>query len=343
MAKRDYYEVLGVNRNASEKEIKKAYRQIAKDSHPDVNPDNKEAEERFKEAAEAYNVLSDGKKKASYDQFGHKRQGDMGGPNMSDMEDILSKMGFGSRGRQVRKGQEIRLNLRLTLEEMFNGVTKNLKYHREELCESCYGNGGHEPYNCGTCGGSGAVVEMHQLGPQVIQMKAPCPTCGGEGSLFKKKCEPCRGGGYVAKETEGDIQIPAGSFDGMKMINERGGHEIKDGIAGDVVIVLTEKKHDLYTRSNHDLRVNVSLTYSQLVLGDKIDIPTIEGGKIRATIVPHSKVGDNLRVPSKGMPILQGNGRGDMILILAIEIPKTISDEEKELLEKLRKITKNSK
>lgn len=338
MSKRDYYEILGIKRDASESEIKKAYRRIAKENHPDVNPDDKEAEERFKEAAEAYEHLSDSKKKQTYDQFGHQRQGTQRGPSASDMDEILKQWGFNGRRRPQMKGQNIRLNISLTLEDMFTGIEKKIKYKRQELCGNCNGDGGLEPETCVTCQGDGIVVELRQFGGHIMQTQTTCGECGGTGKRFRKGCEPCKNVGYVSNDAMLDISIPAGSMDGMQMVSEGAGFEIKNGIAGDIIIVLTEKRHDLYTRNNNDLRINIGLTYPQLVLGDKIEVVTIDGGKIRATIAPHSKVGDNLRVPNKGMSILHSDGRGDMILVLQVEIPKEISDEERDLLEKLQKL-----
>jgi molecular chaperone DnaJ len=335
MAKRDYYKVLGVDRNASDKEIKKAYRKIAKDNHPDVNPDDKEAEERFKEAAEAYDVLSDPQKKQQYDQFGHQRQG--GAPNMGDMDEMLRRWGFGGQKR-VMKGQHVRLNLKLSLEDMFNGITKKLKYKRNILCGSCNGNGGHNPEICPTCNGDGIVFQVHRMGAHMMQTSSTCPTCGGDGRYHKTKCTSCNGKRYELNEELIEINIPAGVHDGMELISEGGGSEIKDGIAGDVIIAITQIKHERFIRSNHDLKIHIPLSYTQLVLGDKIDVHTIEGGKIRASIPPASKAGSNLRIPSKGMCILHSDNRGDMILILDVVIPKDISDEEKELLEKLQKL-----
>lgn len=339
MSKRDYYEVLGVKRGASEKEIKKAYRQIAKDNHPDKNPDNKEAEDRFKEAAEAYDVLSNAEKKSQYDQFGHQRQGQGGGGfGMDDMDDILSQMGFGAGNgrRQVRKGQSVRLKISLTLEEMFNGVDKKIKYKRPTICGGCDGNGGHEPVTCPTCNGMGGIIQVMELGPnQFFETKAPCPTCKTTGKIYKVKCKTCNGAEYTQTENILDVNIPSGVSDGMEMVSEGSGGDRKGGINGDVIIVLLQKKHDVFIRINNDLRINLNLTYSQLVLGDKIEVPTIEGGKIRATIPPHSKVGSQLRIPSKGMSIVHSGVRGDMNLVLGIEIPETISDEERELIEKL--------
>jgi molecular chaperone DnaJ len=336
MAKRDYYEVLGVKKTASEKEIKKAYRTIAKDNHPDVKPDDKAAEELFREAAEAYETLKDQEKKSSYDRFGHQ-QGGVGGQGRGNMEDMMHEM-FGRR-QQVRKGENLRLNLKLTLEEIFNGVKKSLKYNKQIVCNPCNGKGGHNVRSCGVCKGAGVMYRNIRMGNQMFQEQSTCHSCRGTGELVSDICKVCRGAKTISKETTLDMEIPTGVIDGTQILSEGGGHGIPNGNSGDVLIVLTQKPHDTFTRSGNDLKVNLSLSYTQLVLGDKIEINTIEGGKIRATIPPYSNVGDNLRIPNKGMNVLHANGkRGDMIMILNISVPTKVSDEERGLLEKLQDI-----
>lgn len=343
MAKRDYYEVLGVDRNASDKEIKKAYRKLAKENHPDVNPDDKEAEERFKEGAEAYEILSDQGKKAQYDQFGHQRQG-QGGGNYHNADDILRDFARRQHQQSRRKGQDLRINIKMTLEEMFTGMHKKIKYKKMTACQPCNGKGGHTIQRCGICNGLGSVFRTMNLGNQMVQTQSTCNACRGRGELIKDKCTTCNGVGLNNEEVFLDLDIPVGVQDGMQMINGGGGHAIMGGIDGDIIITFTQKQHDTFTRSGNDLKSNIKLTYTQLVLGDKIEIPTIDGGKIRLTIPPHSKVNDNLRVPSKGMnpfddPNYGIDGvRGDMIIVLGIEIPKTVTDEETELLKKLEEL-----
>jgi molecular chaperone DnaJ len=335
MAKRDYYEVLGIDRNASENEIKKAYRKLAKENHPDVKPNDKAAEELFKEGAEAYDILSNQEKKARYDQFGHQQQRPSGGGNGTyyDMDEILRN--FANQNRRVRKGQDLRLNIKLTLEEMFNGVSKTIKYKKFVVCQPCNGKGGHKVSRCTTCGGAGRLIRQQQFGPHIIQEEVSCHICNGKGEKIEDICTTCGGQGLKNIEVNSDLIIPAGVSDGMTQIHEGGGHSIQDGIDGNLIVIITEKNHDIFTRSGNDLKITLNLTYTQLVLGDKVDIPTIDGGKIRATIPAHSKVGDNLRIPSKGMNVINSNTRGDMIITLGIEIPKTITEEEVELLKKL--------
>lgn len=335
MAKRDYYEVLGIDRNASENEIKRAYRKLAKENHPDVKPNDKVAEELFKEGAEAYDVLSNPEKKVRYDQFGHQQQRPSGGGNGTyyDMDEILRN--FGNQNRRVRKGQDLRLNIKLTFEEMFNGIKKTIKYKKFVVCEPCKGKGGHKVSKCITCGGVGRLIRQQQFGPHIIREEVPCHVCNGKGEKIEDICTTCGGHGLKNIEVSSEIIIPAGVADGMTQIHEGGGHGIQDGVDGNLIIILTEKNHEVFTRNGNDLKVTLNLTYTQLVLGDKVDIGTIEGGMIRATIPPHSKVGDNLRITSKGMNVVNSNSRGDMIIILGLEIPKTVTDEEIELLKKL--------
>jgi len=335
MSKRDYYEILGVDRNASETEIKKAYRKFCKEYHPDVKPNDKAAEELFKEGAEAYDVLSNQDKKTQYDQFGHQQQRGSSGGNGTyyDMDDILRN--FSNQGRRVRKGQVIRINLKLTLEEMFNGINKTIKYKKFVNCQSCNSKGGHKVSRCGTCGGAGRLIRQQQFGPHIIQEEVQCHVCNGKGEKVEDTCTTCAGVGLTQKEVNLDLSVPAGVMDGSTQISEGGGHGIQGGVDGNIIIVLTEKNHDIFTRTINDLKLTLKLTYSQFVLGDKVEVPTIDGGKIRATIPPYSKVGDNLRIPNKGMSVVHSKNRGDMTLILSIEIPKSVSEEEIELLKKL--------
>ncbi len=332
MSKRDYYEVLGVQKNASDKDIKKAYRTLAKENHPDKNPDDKEAEERFKEASEAYETLSDSKKKAQYDQFGHQRQG--GGHQSHD--DIFRD--FARRQRPIRKGQDLRVNLKLDLEEVFSGVHKKIKYKKMAVCSPCNGKGGHKVSTCGTCNGLGSIFRTRRLGQHVLQEQTVCHMCQGSGEKVTDTCKSCSGSGLVAEDILLELDIPAGIQDGMQIMQEGGGHGIKDGVDGNLIITVTEKPHKLFNRNGNDLKHSLKLSYSQLVLGDKVEVPTIDGGKIRVTIPPHSDVADNLRIPNKGLNVLHANRRGDMMISLGITIPKKISEEETELLKKLEEI-----
>jgi molecular chaperone DnaJ len=333
MSKRDYYEVLGVQKNASDKDIKKAYRALAKENHPDKNPDDKEAEERFKEAAEAYETLSDSKKKAQYDQFGHQRQG---GGGAGGYEDIFRD--FARRQRPIRKGQDLRVNLKLDLEEIFSGVHKKIKYKKMAVCSTCNGKGGHDVKTCETCNGLGSIFRTRKLGHHILKEQSTCHTCQGSGERVTNTCKDCNGSGLVGEDVLLELDIPAGIKDGMQIMQELGGHGIKDGVDGNLIITITEKQHKLFNRNGDDLKHSLKLTYSQLVLGDKVEVPTIDGGKIRVTIPPHSDVADNLRIPNKGLNVLHTNRRGDMMISLSIKIPKKISEEEIQLLKKLEEI-----
>lgn len=343
MSKRDYYEVLGVGRNASETEIKKAYRKLAKENHPDVKPNDKAAEELFKLGAEAYDVLSNPDKKATYDQFGHQKhnqnhasQNPFGG-SFYDMDEILRNFS-GQNRRQPIKGQDIRINLTLTLEEMFSGVNKTIKYKKLVVCNPCNGKGGHKVEICKTCRGVGQLIMEQQFGPHLIQQHVQCHVCNGKGETITDTCKTCNGVGLNNTEVLLDLVIPAGVSDGSSQISAGGGHGIQGGTDGNIIIVLTQQNHSVFSRNINDLKIVVKLSYTQLVLGDKVEVPTIEGGKIKVTIPSFSKVGDNLRVSNKGMSVINSNNRGDMILTLAIDIPTSISDEETELLKKLEEL-----
>jgi molecular chaperone DnaJ len=333
MSKRDYYEVLGVKKNASEKEIKKAYRTLAKENHPDKNPDNEAAENRFKEAADAYETLSDTKKKSSYDQFGHQTRGS--GQQQSHDEMFRD---FARRQRPVRRGQDLRVNLKLDLEEIFSGIHKKIRYKKMSVCTPCSGKGGHNVNNCGTCSGLGSTFRNRKLGNHILQEQMTCHDCGGSGEKITNICTDCSGSGLVAEDVLIELDIPAGIQDGMQIMQEGGGHGIREGVDGNLVITISEKTHKIFNRSGNDLKYTLKLSYTQMVLGDKVEVPTIEGGKIRVTIPPYSDVADNLRIPNKGLNALQTNRRGDMMISLLINMPKTVTDEETELLKKLEEI-----
>jgi len=341
--KRDYYEVLGVDKTATDKEIKKAYRKLALKYHPDKNPDDVEAEDKFKECAEAYSVLNDSDKKEQYDKFGHDAPQGFGG---FDMDDLFSQMDnmFGGHRKQsftVRRGPDLELIVNLSLEELYSGVNKKFKYKRMETCEACNGVGGTNPKECGTCKGHGVVVQIQNTKFGQMQSRVTCPTCNGEGEVFETKCNSCNGAGVNHKETSLDIDIPHGLKNGDAMAVHNMGHGIKNGDYGRLIIVINENKHNEYSRSGNNLKTIAELTYSDLVLGTKINVGTIEGKTIRVTIPEYSNVGDNLKVKGKGMRIANtDDNRGDMIIELDIDMPTEINEEEKELLEKLKKINK---
>ena len=331
MSKKDYYEVLGVAKNASVDEIKKAYRNLAKELHPDKNPGNKEAEERFKEVSEAYEHLSDSDKKAKYDQYGH---GSNGGFRGNPFEDF-----FRNRQKAERVGENMSLVIKLTLEEIYTGTKKTYKYNRNVSCGDCSGYGGTGTHNCSACNGTGMTTIVMNTPIGYIHQQTVCAACEGMGTTYDTVCKTCSGGGIKTQEETIDVDIPHGVFNGMTFVMGGKGHAIKGGKEGNLLINVMELKHDVFIRNNDELKMNLKLSYSQLVLGDKVEVPTIEGSRIRITIPPHSEVGANLKIQSKGLKPYQRENRSDMIVTLGIEIPKSISDSERELLEKLKEVS----
>jgi molecular chaperone DnaJ len=328
MAKKDYYEVLGVDKTASTDEIKKAYRKLAKENHPDKKPGDKAAEDMFKEISEAYEHLSDPTKKQKYDQFGHSNGNQFGG--------FGGFGGFTTRRKRVRVGETLTLGLKLTLEEIFSGVKKTYKYNRQENCHDCGGVGGLNTHTCTNCNGSGEAMEILNTPFGTFAQSSTCQVCDGTGTSYDVACQTCNGGGLKTIEEVIDIDVPNGVQNNMTFLMKGKGHSIKGGVAGDLHIQIIEKPHEVFTRINDDLKMKLKLTYPQLVLGDKVDISTIEGGKIRITIPPYSDVDTNLKIQKKGLKVFKGEERGDLIVTLGVSIPKTITEEEKELLEKLK-------
>ncbi|MFM6947572.1 MAG: molecular chaperone DnaJ [Aquirufa sp.] len=359
--KRDYYEVLGVSKSASEEEIKKAYRKLAIKYHPDKNPDNKEAEDKFKEAAEAYEVLSNAQKKAQYDRFGHAGMGGAaGGGGFSgqgmNMEDIFSNFGdifgdespFGNMfggggrsggGRRQRKGTDLRIKLKLNLEEIANGVEKKIKVKRHVACKTCSGNGsknGTDLKTCGTCQGSGQVrrVQQTMLGQMVTS--STCPTCNGEGKSVGAKCDACFGEGRVLEEEIIPIKIPAGVSNDMQLsMSGKGNVPPRGGIAGDLLIVIEEEEHEVLHRDGNNVIFDLYISFVDAALGTSVEVPTI-GGKAKITIEAGTQSGKILRLKGKGIKELNGYHTGDQLVHVNIWTPKTVSKEETEILEKLR-------
>jgi molecular chaperone DnaJ len=331
MSKRDYYEVLGVTKSATEDEIKKAYRKMAKEYHPDTGGD----EAKFKEIAEAYEVLSDKDKKTQYDTYGHRMGADNMNSRGSHWNDFMSQF-FNQHPQQQQKvGPYLNLTVKLTLEEIFNGVIKKFKYKRQASCETCAGNGGTNQQTCDVCHGTGRIGRVLQLGNQHIQIGQPCDKCEATGIIYTDTCNVCSGHGVLAAEEMVEIKIPHGIRDGMSFGMEGKGHAIKGGIAGDLIINLVELSHKTFVRNGDDLRITLKLTYSQLVLGDKVEIDTIEGGKIRVSIPEYSKVGDSLRLKDKGMKIFEKDTRGVMVVNLDIQMPTSITEDERNLIKQL--------
>ncbi|KAA9327369.1 molecular chaperone DnaJ [Adhaeribacter soli] len=356
MAKRDYYDVLGVTREASAEEIKKAYRKIAIKYHPDKNPDDHTAEDKFKEAAEAYEVLSNQEKKARYDRFGHQGMGNGGGygGGHMNMEDIFSQFGdiFGGGGfgdffgggqqrggRRVRKGSNLRIKLKLNLEEVANGVEKKIKVKRYVACHACDGNGsknGASLQNCTSCQGSGQVrkVVNTMLGQMVST--ATCPTCHGEGKIVTQKCDVCHGEGRELKEEVIPINIPAGVADGMQLsMSGKGNVPERGGIPGDLLIQVEEEPHQFLKRDGNNVVYDQYISFVDAALGANIEVPTIEG-KAKISLKAGTQSGEILRLRGKGIKDLNGYGKGDQLVYINVWTPKNLSNSEKETLEKLR-------
>jgi molecular chaperone DnaJ len=356
MAKRDFYEVLEIAKSASEDEIKKAYRKMAIKYHPDKNPGDKSAEDKFKEAAEAYEVLSDANKKARYDRHGHAGLGgNAGGGQHMNMEDIFSQFGnifgddspfggmFGGgsgRGQQrQRKGTDLRIKLKLNLEEVANGVEKKIKVKRHVTCKSCSGNGaknGTELSTCQTCGGAGQVrrVQQTMLGQMVTT--APCPTCNGEGKQVKTRCEVCFGEGRTLEEEIIPIKIPSGVAEGMQLsMSGKGNVPPRGGVAGDLLIVIEEEPDEVLHRDGNNVIYDLHLNFADAALGTSVEVPTI-GGKARITIEAGTQSGKILRLKGKGIKELNGYGVGDELIHINLWTPKTLSREETDMLEKMR-------
>ena len=361
MSKRDYYEVLGVERSANEDEIKKAYRKAAIKFHPDKNPGDKEAEEKFKEAAEAYDVLSNPDKRARYDRFGHEGMsggGFGGGGGFSgggfSMEDILSQFGDifgghfggfggfggGQRGQRVNRGSDLRIKVKLTLSEVVNGTVKKLKINKNVACDSCGGSGAkdeHSRTTCSTCNGSGYVTRVVNTFFGQTQTTQPCPTCGGEGKVITTPCDKCKGEGVVKGEEIVEIKIPAGVADGMQLsVSGKGNAARRGGVNGNLLVLIEEIPDKELLRDGNDLIYNLEISVPQAILGASIEVPAVDG-RVKIKIEPGTQTGKVLRLKGKGIPDINGYGRGDLLVIVDVFIPKNISSEEKELIEKLAK------
>lgn len=359
MAKRDFYEILEVSKNATPEEIKKAYRQQALKYHPDRNPGDKSSEDKFKEAAEAYEVLSDPQKKARYDQFGHAGMGggagggfNGGGMSMDDIfshfGDIFSDLGFGgfgsfggrsSRGgRQVNKGTNLRIKVKLTLEEIEKGVEKKLKVGKYVACDECSGTGakGGSAHNtCSTCRGAGQVTRVTNTFLGQMQTTQVCPTCGGEGKTITNKCTKCAGEGVLRGEEVISVKIPAGVAEGMQLsVSGKGNAARRGGINGDLLVIIEEEPHHDLIRDGNDLLFNLFVSVAQASLGANVEIPTLDG-KVKIKIEPGTQPGKILRLRGKGLPEVNSYTRGDLLVSINVWIPKSLSREEKKILEKL--------
>lgn len=355
--KRDYYEVLGVERNADADTIKKAYRKAAIKYHPDKNPGDKEAEEKFKEAAEAYDVLSNEDKRARYDRFGHAGMGGAAGGGAGfggfgggfSMEDIFEQFGdifggaFGggrsrSRSERVNRGSDIRVTVKLTLQEIAEGVTKKLKINKTVACDKCGGTGAKDSSSydtCSTCNGSGYVVTVQNSFFGRMQTQSVCPTCGGTGRVIKHKCDKCGGEGVERGSEVVEVKIPAGVGDGMALtVRGKGNAARNGGVSGDLLVVISEEYNPQLVRDGNDLIHNLNITVTTAILGGEVEVPTIDG-KARIKITPGTHAGKVLRLRGKGLPDVNGYGRGDIMVVVDITIPDTLTKEERELVEKL--------
>ena len=345
MSKRDYYEVLGVTKTATEAEIKKAYRQMAVQYHPDKNPGDAVAEEKFKECAEAYSVLSDQQKRAQYDRFGHSGMGGAGfDPGFSNIEDIFDLFGFGDMfgGRQrtrsrVQRGSDLRYDLESTREEAANGKDEKLEIPRLETCQECTGSGaekGTTAENCISCAGSGQT--RYQQG--FFSVMRTCPNCAGKGTIIRNPCKECKGQGRVEKEKTLEIKIPAGVETGSRLrVSGEGEGGVNGGPSGDLFVVIHVKEHDTFERQGANLYSAVPISFAQAALGADIKVKTLDGEE-DLNVPAGTQTGTVFRIKSQGMPELGGRGRGDLFVAVTLITPKSLSKEQRKLLEQLAEV-----
>jgi len=360
MAKRDYYEVLGVAKSASADEIKKAYRKVAMQYHPDRNPGDKAAEEKFKEAAEAYEVLSDQEKKAQYDRFGHaglNNRGGFGGGQGMNMEDIFSNFGdifgddiFGSffggggarqRGGKARgtRGSNLRIKLKMNYEEIAKGANKTVKVKKYTSCTTCSGSGAKDKnsvQNCSTCSGTGQVRKVTSTFLGQMQTVGTCPTCNGEGSTITNKCTSCKGEGRVYTEETINIDIPAGVQDGMQLsLSGKGNIGERGGSSGDLIVLIEEESHPELQRDNLNVIYDMHVSIPDAIFGSNVEVPTIDG-RAKIKIPPGTQSGKIFRLKGKGFPSINSYERGDQLIHVNVWTPQELSNEEKEMMEKLK-------
>jgi len=362
MAKRDYYDVLGVSRGASADEIKKAYRTKAKELHPDRNKDNPDSEARFKEANEAYEVLKDAEKKAAYDRFGHSAfEGGMGGGGprpgggfggggdftsaFSDVFDDLFGDFMGGRGggrQRAARGSDLRYNLRISLEDAFSGLQKTIKVRTLVTCTKCSGTGSEgasEPTTCPTCSGMGKVRAQQGF----FTVERTCPTCGGLGQIIKNPCTSCGGAVRTEKERALNVNIPSGVETGTRIrLAGEGEAGMRGGPPGDLYIFVEVDQHKLFERDGVNLHCRVPVSMVKAALGGQVEVPTIDGGRARVQIPSGSQSGRQMRLRAKGMPALRGQGVGDMFIELAVETPTNLTSKQKDLLEEFEKLSEDN-
>ena len=357
MAKRDYYEVLGVSKNASEQELKQAYRKLALKYHPDKNKGNPEAEEMFKEATEAYEVLRDPKKRASYDKFGHEGVGGFEGfgrTAYTDFADIFEDLGsfgdifgsffgqsFGGRGRtrRARRGSDIQYDLGITLEDAANGKEVQIEIPRNEVCEVCNGSGsksGTKPSVCPVCNGTGQIRQTQGF----FSISQTCPRCRGEGRIVTSPCKSCGGSGLKVKKRTITVKVPAGVESGSRLkITGEGEQGPNSGPSGDLYVVIHVKKHDIFERHGNDILSVININFTTVCLGGEIEVPTISGGKAKMKIPPGTDNGQIFRLKGNGIPYLGSHGRGDQLVKINIMVPKKLSQKQKELLMEFAKLS----
>ncbi len=357
MSKRDYYEILGVAKGASDDDIKKAYRKLAIKYHPDKNPDDKAAEEKFKEAAEAYEVLSNAEKRQRYDQFGHAGVGGAAGGGGfgggMNMEDIFSHFGdifgghfggggFGggrsSGGRRVMRGSNLRIKVKLNLQEIAKGVEKKLKVNKFVSCNTCHGSGAKngQVNTCKQCNGSGTQVKVQQTFLGAMQTQTTCSACNGEGKVVKDKCNTCHGDGIVRAEEVISVNIPAGVAEGMQLsVSGKGNAAPRGGINGDLLVLIEEEEHELLKRDGGNLFYDCYINFVDAALGTSVEIPTVDG-KVKIKIDAGTQSGKVLRLKNKGLPDVNSYGHGDLLVNINIWTPQNLSSEEKKILEGLR-------
>lgn len=356
MEKRDYYDVLGVPKNASKEDIKKAYRKQALKYHPDKNPGDKKAEENFKEAAEAYEVLSSDEKRSRYDRFGHAGMGGAAGGfpgGGMTIEDIFSSFGdifgdafggfggfaSGRRSRRVNKGTNLRVKVKLSLQEIANGTEKKIRVSKYVTCNTCGGEGAADSNSissCQTCHGTGQVTRITNTLLGQMQTSSICPACGGDGKTITKKCPVCYGEGIVKKDEIIKINIPAGVAKGMQMtVSGKGNAARRGGVNGDLLVLIEEEEHPELIREGNDLIYNLFISIPDAILGTHVEIPTVENN-VKIKIEPGTQPGKILRLRGKGLPEVNAYGRGDLLVNVNVWIPKTMTREESKIIEKFK-------
>lgn len=355
MPKKDYYEILEIPRTATAEDIKKAYRKKAIQYHPDKNPGNKEAEQKFKEAAEAYEVLSDPEKKLRYDRYGHEgvsSAGSNGGEGFSgmDIEDIFSRFGdifgdfggfgfgTGTRTRRVNRGSDIRVKLKLTMQEMAHGVTKKIKINRLVACDACNGTGSRtgRTESCPTCHGRGQVSRVTDTFLGRMQTVTTCPECAGSGSVIRDKCTKCFGDGVTRKEDIVELNIPPGVYPGIQLsLSGRGNMGARGGIPGNLLVLIEEEEDSRFERDGNDVIYHLRLSFPDAALGTEVEVPTLTG-KAKIKIPSGTQSGKVLKLRGKGFPDLEGRGTGDQKIIVQVYTPENLTREERQILEKLR-------